>query len=182
MSWKNPPLTAYHGTDSVALKNYKIVANRKVAGFKVDLSKCRQRTDFGRGFYLTTSEIQARNWANTKVRKRVNNSSAKAVLLSFKLDRDWLIQLESLSFILPDSPYWDLVEFCRAGKKPHLRKSGKSQYEMVMGPVSLWEQYLTVQSADQVSFHCQNVCNNLPTPKVEDIASYKKKRFEVRTV
>ncbi|MEZ5905425.1 MAG: DUF3990 domain-containing protein [Geminicoccaceae bacterium] len=30
----------------------------------IDLQKCKANTDFGQGFYLTSSEHQARNWAN----------------------------------------------------------------------------------------------------------------------
>jgi len=52
-------LTLYHGS-------YIIVQNP-------DVSLCRQGKDFGRGFYLTTSRMQAISFAKTSVRKAIGN-------------------------------------------------------------------------------------------------------------
>ena len=38
-----------------------------------DLSKCAKYKDFGQGFYLTSSEEQARNFAKISVRKAIDN-------------------------------------------------------------------------------------------------------------
>lgn len=38
-----------------------------------DLSKCSSHKDFGRGFYLTSSEAQARSFAKTTLRKAIDS-------------------------------------------------------------------------------------------------------------
>jgi len=38
-----------------------------------DLSRCRRGKDFGRGFYLTTSKMQAERFARTSVKKAIQN-------------------------------------------------------------------------------------------------------------
>jgi hypothetical protein len=60
----------YHGTFTPDLK-------------LPDLSKCRQKTDFGKGFYTTRSAEQARNWAILrKNRFRAEN----AYIVEYEID------------------------------------------------------------------------------------------------
>jgi len=51
------PITLYHGSN--------------VAVEKPDLLRCRPMKDFGRGFYLTSSRMQAESFART-IARRVN--------------------------------------------------------------------------------------------------------------
>ena len=181
-NWKNSPLTVYHGTDSYALSGHNLVLLQQLSGFQVDLNKCSPLTDFGRGFYVTTSIFQARNWANDRVRKRQSTRNSLAVLLSFELDRNWLSGLESLSFLLPDSDYWDIVSYSRRGNTPHNRNvvtpQSNEQYDVIYAPVSLWPQNLIISNADQISFHSQNICNQIPSPTVLEIGTNEQTIFE----
>ena len=66
--WSNPPLRAYHGTDTGALGLPPTALTAGVLTFFApNLARCRPFTDFGQGFYLTTRLHQARQWANAKV-------------------------------------------------------------------------------------------------------------------
>jgi len=65
--WSNPPLTLYHGTHSHAVgATPGLPAGSALPGFVPDLSRCRRKTDFGLGFYTTTSLPQAREWASER--------------------------------------------------------------------------------------------------------------------
>lgn len=170
--WNNAPLELYHGTDSQSLRGYSLAIGVPLAGFAVDLRLSRANTDFGQGFYTTTLEQQARNWANLRVRRRkARISNASAVVLSFTIDREWLATLDTLCFVLPSRSFFDLVEDCRAGEPPHQRRGPKAAYDLVFGPVSLWPQDLYVGMGDQVSIHTTSAATGLPTPIVLDIAS-----------
>lgn len=99
----------------------------------IDLSYCAVDTDFGRGFYTTTLERQARQWAwdrffdwQAKNPRRTGNQPA---ILRFRVRRfgksargtkltceDGLDELDSLSFVIGDfdnADYWSLVQHCR---------------------------------------------------------------------
>lgn len=168
MPWKNSHLTLYHGTT-----NFDALALNKSCGSKphsIDLAQCRQFTDFGRGFYLTTVLKQAENWADRKFRHqrmRKNNPSLFSVVLKFEVDRNQLASLLSLCFVTDssNSDYWDFVEYCRNGMSPYLLHGNKN-YDIVFGPVSLWRQRLVIKDCDQISFHTEAALDILPAPVI----------------
>jgi uncharacterized protein DUF3990 len=128
MTWSNPNLTLYHGTD------YESAVQIMSGG--VDLSRCSPLTDFGRGFYTTTNFEQAKNWGLLKaVRIRAHNPKARGAVLRMRVDRNWLGALDSLIFVRPSSEigYPEFVRFCRSGGNPH-RLGG--DYKVVYGPVA----------------------------------------------
>jgi hypothetical protein len=167
-SWSNGRLTVYHGTDVVS-------ANLPVAGqqapFSVQLSQCRPATDFGRGFYTTTSIHQARQWANSKVRRIRRRNRTAGLVLRFDLDRDRLAKLESLVFVRPIQDYWDFVTHCRSGGFVHGRRGSTREYDVVYGLVTMWPSLLLIQDCDQISFHTNIAVGILPNPTVAAIAS-----------
>jgi hypothetical protein len=165
--WNNAPLVAYHGTDLRSFSSLNPVMGQLLVGFVVDLNLCRPTTDFGRGFYLTTSWEQARNWANVKADRR----RSKGLILKFELDRDWLASLQSLCFVLADTPFYNLVADCRNGISPHQRPGPQQLYDVVYGPVTLKGQTMVVQNADQLSFHSDVAASGLPEPTVLDVAT-----------
>lgn len=128
----------------------------------IQLSSCRLNTDFGHGFYLTTSERQARQWAwyrfyGNAPRARAGNP---AEILTFDLAREDLAGLETLVFVRNSfdyDDYWSIVHHFRYGNQPnnHCRPPGSpAWFDAVWGPVSvLWPQRNAMSDADQVSFH-----------------------------
>lgn len=146
----------------------------------IDLSFCAVDTDFGRGFYTTTLEKQARHWAwerfYARQARNPTETGNQPVVLRFRVRRysvssrsavdDGLDKLHSLHFVrgaYENEDYWGLVQHCRQSI-PANTKSGAAEihnhkrppngwYEMVSGPVAaFWKQRVAMDDADQ-SFH-----------------------------
>jgi hypothetical protein len=171
-AWNNKDLVVYHGTDTLALGGYGALAIGNSLTFRVNLALCRQFTDFGQGFYTTTSLHQAKQWANARVRRMLSarGPAQSAVVVRFTVNRDWLAGLHALAFVRGIQDFWDLVQDCRNGFPPHQRGNPQPAYDVVYGPVTLWPQLLLIQDCDQISFHTQNAVNGLPFSEVEDYA------------
>jgi hypothetical protein len=173
--WSNGPLTVYHGTDSDALASYGGLAlYNPVPGFVIDVTCGRSNMDFGQGFYMTTYDHQARQWANIKVsrgRRASRPAPSRAVVLSFSIDRDLLAGADALAFVVATTDYWDLVHDCRLGFPTHGRPGTKKTYDIVYGPVSLSRQELTIHDSDQISLHDQVLANQVPSPIVYQMAT-----------
>ena len=171
--WSNPPLSVYHGTDNRSAGATGLAPRAALAGFVPNLALCRPFTDFGQGFYTTTSLHQARQWANTRVLRASPRAGIHAVVVRFDLDRDWLATLESLVFVRPTADFWALVTDCRIGFPPHQRPPpGPLPYDAVYGPVTLWPQILVISDCDQVSFHTQSAVAGLGQAYLHDSATY----------
>ena len=166
VAWNNDKLIVYHGTDSETLASQPWLARHapfrvgKVIPFSVDLSLCRPATDFGRGFYTTTSLHQAKQWANAK-QGRV--ASSVALVLQFEVDRNWLAGQDTLVFVRDVQHYWDFVDHCRSGFAVHNRYSHqpKSAYDVVYGLVTIWPSEILLQDCDQISFHTDRAAAGL---------------------
>lgn len=173
--WSNGPLTLYHGTSSLTLVGSAgLIQGISASFFVPNLVLCRPFTDFGQGFYTTTSLGQARERANARARRAAKprrRGVAPAVVLGFKVDRDWLASLESLVFLRDIQDYWSFVTACRTGLSLHGRAAGRGPFDVVYGPVTIWPQRLVIADCDQVSFHTQAAVQALPTPVVAAVAS-----------
>ena len=168
--WSNPPLVVYHGTDTAALGLAPPPQHTVLHAFTVNLARCSPNTDFGRGFYMTTSDHQAREWANKRVRlAHSRGRSTTGVVLSFPVSLYALSTLESLCFVRATADYYALVEDCRLGFPPHQKTVGNVAYDVVFGPVSLGSQRLVIHDCDQISFHTPAAVAVLPGPQVYDV-------------
>jgi Protein of unknown function (DUF3990) len=161
-------ITLWHGTVSESIAP---ICNN------VDPLRGARATDFGRGFYTTTYEMQARTWAiktHQKRRAEDREYSGQPAVIWFRVPLRELAPLHSLAFIRPEPDnelFWSLVGHCRSfppnanalRKYTHLCDSAGSAdwYDMVCGPVAAdWPQkgkklfrrqvYL---GYDQYSFH-----------------------------
>jgi hypothetical protein len=168
--WSNGGLTVYHGTD-VASANLSTPVLGQQVPFSAQLNRCRPATDFGLGFYTTTSLHQAQQWANSKVRRVRRRRRTAGLVLEFDLDRDRLAALESLVFVRAISDFWDFVAHCRLGGSVHGRRGGTAEYDVVYGLVTIWPSLLLILDCDQISFHSQRAVGILPRPTVAAIAS-----------
>ncbi len=151
-NWTNQPLILYHGT-----------ADREVSSIlnSVNISQGRVNTDFGRGFYTTTVERQARTWASRLSQRKGGTQPA---VIRFDVNRDALADLECLWFVrgsFDADDFWSLVFHCRRGND-HARTTNQGWYDVVIGPVvASWRQLLTLYDVDQVSFHTLRAANLL---------------------
>jgi hypothetical protein len=160
MPWNNGPLTVYHGCDYQSAND--------IINLGIDLTKCKLLTDFGQGFYTTTSLKQAKSWANQRCnRVSLRNRIAISTVLKFDIDRDVLARQKILFFIIEsaNTDYWDFVSHYRtiAPAQHNLRGSN---YDVVAGPVSLWPQPLVIKDCDQVSFHTPKSISILPQAQI----------------
>ncbi len=161
-TWVNPELVLYHGT-----------ANHFQESIleSVDVAFGLRKTDFGRGFYMTTSLAQSRAWAWQTSQK--NPGSLPAVIM-FSVDRDSIAKLETLCFVRgsqDSEDYWNLVHSCRSLGSHHGRTRKRGWYDVVIGPVARdWRQRDAFPDADQISFHTSrsatllNSCNRVIMP------------------
>jgi Protein of unknown function (DUF3990) len=174
--WRNPPAVVFHGTDTAALTQFDVRAGSQLAGFEVSLAQCRPDSDFGRGFYVTTNEQQAREWANTRVRQSKSSvrplRGVRAVVLVFKLDLTNLARLDALCFVRPTDHYFAFVDECRLKQNLHNRKGSSKAYDIVYGPVRMWPQRLVIQDGDQWGFHTEAAIAILPVPTALDVAAH----------
>ena len=75
-----------------------------------------------------------------------------------------ILQFRKILFSLSTDRIFTLVNYSRAGSPPHGRVAGP--YDVVYGPVSLWQQQLVIKDCDQVSFHTDNALGILPKPQL----------------
>lgn len=137
------------------------------------LIKCRPNTDFGRGFYTTTSREQAEKWAKLKQQRA---GKGVAVISEYEID-DLIFERTDLmvfQFTKPDKEWLDFVYNNRKGLQ-------STNFDIVFGPVAndrlfvtitLYEQgILTAEAAiaqlkthllfDQISFNSQKIIDLL---------------------
>ncbi len=154
MPWNNGPITLYHGTDDISAA--AIAVPTLPLNHGISLAHCAPLSDFGQGFYTTTNLNQARNWANVKYLRAMTNPKppANASVLRFKVDRNHLAALQSLTFVSEDTggDFWDIITHCRNGPTSHLLW-GCAYYDCVFGPVSLWPQNLVIKDLVSRAFY-----------------------------
>lgn len=107
------------------------------------------RTDFGSGFYVTTSLHQAQQWANQRCRATKHLNSE---VLEYHLVRDVIETLSHLIFVMDTTDYHEFVEYCRPGQTDHGPPPRSAPYDVVYGPVRLWPQRIVLANCDQVLF------------------------------
>ena len=106
-------MICYHGSDTV-----------------VDLPKildAKRPLDFGDGFYVTTSEVQAKGWA-TKVSYRNNTNYRCVNRYDFDFEKAKM-NLKIIRFEVADEKWLDFICNNRSGKSVE-------NYDVVIGPVA----------------------------------------------
>ncbi|MBQ5984355.1 MAG: DUF3990 domain-containing protein [Bacteroidales bacterium] len=100
------------------------------------ISRGRPNTDFGKGFYATTSFEQAERWAH--IRKE-RSGSERAVVSVFEFDESLLDnpKYKVRRFNGVDREWLQFIVGCRKLRRDH-------DYNLVMGPVANDRLYLTI--------------------------------------
>lgn len=146
-AWVNQNIVLYHGT-----------VNKHVAAISrgISFSSGSRTVDFGLGFYTTTNEKQAKYWAWRRWRGRTRRRAGiQPAIVRFKVSREALAHLDSLSFIRGDydaTDFWSLVFHCRRGNNHEYSQNG-GWYDVVAGPVASPYQRSVMLGYDQISFH-----------------------------
>lgn len=138
------------------------------------VSRGRGKTDFGKGFYTTTSREQAEKWA--KIKRDRMGDEANAIVSVFELDDAVLNNpaYHTRHFDGATAEWLDFVVGNRRGEVHH-------NFDLIMGPVANDRLYATItlyengildanaaieqlnthQLFDQLSFHTTKACKLL---------------------
>ena len=138
------------------------------------VSRGRGKTDFGKGFYTTTSREQAEKWA--KIKRDRMGDEAHAIVSVFELDDAVLNNpaYHTRHFDGATAEWLDFVVRNRRGEVHH-------NFDLIMGPVANDKLYATItlyengildanaaieqlnthQLFDQLSFHTTKACKLL---------------------
>lgn len=158
--WNDQDIVLYHGTTESDLLSIM---------HGVDLRVCRHLSDFGRGFYTTTSRLAAERWA----RNQANLSGRAPAVIRFEVERHALAGLDGLVFVRGDTgafDYWSFVDYCRTTAGDH-RRAHLPWYDLVAGPISgSWKKRTVIPNSDQFSFHTQKAIGILDRgPRVREL-------------
>jgi hypothetical protein len=149
-NWTNQDLILYHGTLDVHVTSIR-------AGINLNVAPTFRRLDFGHGFYTTTIQGQAREWARRLAQRHSAAPAVRPAVVSFILSRDSLVRLEAVWFVRGTKKahdFWSLIRYCRGWGATHGRGTNAGWYDVVVGPVvaSVGRQ-ASIPNSDQVSFH-----------------------------
>jgi hypothetical protein len=129
-----------------------------------NLKYCRNNTDFGKGFYTTTSKEQAEEWCKI-LQKRIENS--KKIVSVFEFDERLL---KDSSFVVRDfkgvSEEW--LDFIFANRNGYITKF----YDIVLGPVANDSLYATLQVFEQGIITKEQAIERLKTHTLVDQISF----------
>lgn len=103
----------YHGSN-VEVKEPKIIQSDR-------------RLDFGTGFYLTTSYVQAERWAELTTARR---GFGKETITVFEFDKALIANLNVLVFEQPDKNW---LEYAANNRN---NENASDDYDIVIGPVA----------------------------------------------
>lgn len=128
-----------------------------------NLTKGRDTTDFGKGFYTTTDFKQAEKWANLKKKRE---GKAKAIVSVYEvpdniLDRNYHI----LRFAGATKEWLNFVVANRRGQDTE-------KYDLVMGPVANDQLYATIRLYEQGVVSTNAAIEMLKTHKLFDQLSF----------
>lgn len=138
-------MICYHGSDIV-------VAEPKIL-------EPQRPLDFSGGFYVTTNEIQAQEWA-IKVAYRNNTNRKYINRYDFDLDKA-ILYLKVIQFTSPDEKWLDFICANRSG-----RSTG--DYDIVIGPVADDKVYRVVVEFENGDIDRKLALQRLKTEKLCD--------------
>ncbi len=141
---------------------------------KPTIYRGRRKTDFGKGFYTTTSPEQAEKWA--QIKKERSGDNAKAIISVYEIDDD-IVNNQAYNTRYFNGANVDWLNFVVANRRGTL----KHHFDLVMGPVADDKLYATISLYetgslgvnaaieelkthtlfDQLSFHTPQVCKLL---------------------
>ncbi|MCL2820547.1 MAG: DUF3990 domain-containing protein [Oscillospiraceae bacterium] len=110
----------YHGTNSVI--------------GSIDLNKCRLRTDFGRGFYISSNLETAQVWADGKA-----GFSGISTIMRYKINDSFQTD-NIIKYISFDKPSEEWLDFIRLNRQRYTSEEQSVEprhtYDIVSGPIA----------------------------------------------
>lgn len=115
-----------------------------------DVKHSKRYLDFGKGFYLTTYESQAKKWALRKAMRK----NTEAIVNIYELDENW-DGLRVLSFEEENDKWLDFVCACRKGEELN------RDYDIIIGNVADDDVFKTVDMYFRGLWDKEKVLNEL---------------------
>ena len=132
-----------------------------------NIQRGRKATDFGKGFYTTTSLEQAMKWA---VLKKNREQAERAIVSVYEVPDDILDRsFEVLCFSGATKEWLDFVVNNRRGKETQ-------KYDLVMGPVANDQLYATIRLYEQGIIAADAAIEMLKTHKLFNQLSFHSKK------
>jgi hypothetical protein len=141
----------YHGTFTLDIK-------------QPDLQKCRQKTDFGKGFYTTKSFEQAKRWA---ILRKNRFHAEKAYVIEYEID-DAILSSREYKIKHFDGATNEWLEYVFNNRKNIVTET----YDMVMGPVANDSLYATLLLYEQGVLSVEATIAQLKTHTLFDQLSF----------
>ncbi len=146
---------------------------------KPDISFSKRYLDFGRGFYLTTVQVQAERWALRKGQR-----SGKTAIVSMYDLSDDLSGFRLLTFVNENEAWLDFVCGCRRGEDIG------SQYDIIIGNVANDDVFKTVdmylrgiwdkqKTLSELRYYAQNDQICIRSQSILDQVLHFRKAYEV---
>ena len=129
-------MTVYHGTTE-EIKN-------------PDVNHSKKYLDFGKGFYLTTYENQAKKWA----RRKGMRQNKEAIVNIYELNENW-DDFKVLSFEEENEKWLEFVCACRRGENLN------ADYDIIIGNVADDDVFKTVDMYFRGLWDKEKVLNEL---------------------
>jgi Protein of unknown function (DUF3990) len=163
----------------------------------IDLDRSRQRTDFGKGFYLTTNYNQAKEWAKFKanpnflnISRKDSNNYVKGAIVTYNIDKEYLSKLPGRIFTEPND---DWAIFILANRTKRFLKEHNldihnldMKYHYVYGPmadngIALMIKEYELEIIDVGEF-CRKVRTNVNFPNYHQLSIHTIKAIECFTL
>jgi hypothetical protein len=128
------------------------------------LSKCRQKTDFGKGFYTTTSFEQAKKWA---ILRRNRFHAGQAYVSEYAID-DAVLSSREYKIKYFDGVTKEWLDFVFNNR----RGLASEKFDMVMGPVANDSLYATLLLYEQGVLSAEAAITQLKTYTLFDQLSF----------
>jgi len=113
----------------------------------IDLNKCRLRTDFGRGFYISSKLGSARDWAIGRA-----GFSGIPTIMRYGISRE-IYDDTALSILRFDKPSTEWLDFIRDNRRRDIGNNSvfepRHDYDIVSGPIA------NDKVADVVDLYCK---------------------------
>jgi len=132
-----------------------------------NLDKCRDNTDFGKGFYTTTNLEQASKWAILKM----NRANAQHAIVSIFEIRDDLLDSTLYNIRHFDGATKNWLEFVANNR----RGIETELFDLVLGPVANDSLYATLSLYEQNILTAEAAIEQLKTHKLFNQLSFHSK-------
>lgn len=131
------------------------------------ISRGRSKTDFGKGFYTTTSREQAEKWAQIKKNREGNDIDIRAIVSVYEFDETLLDNAgyNTMHFDGATKDWLDFVVDNRRGKISH-------NYDIIMGPVANDKLYATISLYENGVLDAAAAIEHLKTHQLFDLLSF----------